>query len=468
VPLSNAQPGDAEIVDWGDFFRGDLNLPGAALMPSMLMANRFDPVGDHGLYGGGFSDVYSFRPEDRIDGQTRNTSAYLMTRFDGGDRKFLGMNIKGNLGVRLVKLENESSGFFTSPSSAQGFMRDGVQYTVVQTAEERSGTAEFTRGLPSFNVTLSPSDTVQLRLAYNVTMDLPTFLATRAAGFSGIDTFQDTNPNDNIPPEFNRFTTDSGNPFLKPVYSHNSDLSFEWYPSRAANAHVALFHKSIDNWLHYGAALQPILVTYSAPTAETVTEMAEATNVSNSSETATVKGVEVGGRIFFDQLPSFWSGFGIEANYTYIDSKNPGDLYFDIDGVQRNDVPLQGLSKDNYNVTAMYEKGPISVRLAWSWRSKYLQSTNSNGTNGGYNYFSAPGVSTFADIALPVYGDEYGQLDFGTTWRPTESLALSLEFNNLTNEITRTLQGGYPGGENIRSWYVSDRRANLSVRYNFK
>jgi iron complex outermembrane receptor protein len=115
----------------------------------------------------------------------------------------------------------------------------------------------------------------------------------------------------------------------------------------------------------------------------------------------------------------------------------------------------------------MYERGPVSVRLAWSWRSKYLQSTNSNGTNGSYNYFSAPGVSTNSDIALPVYGDDYGQLDFGSTWRPNEKLALSLELQNVTNEITRTLMGGYPGGTTIRSWFVSDRRLNLSARYNF-
>ena len=155
------------------------------------------------------------------------------------------------------------------------------------------------------------------------------------------------------------------------------------------------------------------------------------------------------------------------TRYTYIDSENPGDTYFDIDGEEHDDAPVQGLSKNNYNVTAMYERGPVSVRLAWSWRSKYLQSTNSNGTNGNYDYFSAPGVSAMKDIALPIYGDEYGQLDFGTTWRPNEKLALSLELQNVTNEITRTLMGGYPGGTTIRSWFVSDRRVNLSTRYNF-
>ena len=196
-------------------------------------------------------------------------------------------------------------------------------------------------------------------------------------------------------------------------------------------------------------------------------EQAETTNSYNATAAAKIKGVELGGRIFFESLPAPWSGLGIEANYTYIDSENPGDLYYDIDGVRHDDAPVQGLSKNNTNITAMYERGPLSLRLAWSWRSKYLQSTNTNGTNGSYRYFSAPGVSTNADIALPMWGDDYGQLDFGTTWRPNEKLALSLEMQNLTNEITRTLMGGYPGGTTTRSWFVSDRRANISVRYNF-
>jgi iron complex outermembrane recepter protein len=466
VSLANARPGDTEMVDWGDFFRGDLNLPGAVLMPSMQMARRFDPVGDHGIYGGTPTDVYTFRPEDRIDGTTRNTAAYLLTRFDGGERTLLGMTYKGNIGVRIVNVENESEGFTTSPSNTT-FVRNGTTYTTESRAYSVQGDIKTTRGLPALNLTLMPIETMQIRLAYNVTMDLPSFFASRASGTSAVVT-QNIDGNDATPPDFVRFTVESGNPLLKPVYSHNSDLTFEWYPSRAANAHLAFFHKSIDNWLTYSQLLYPLQVTYVAPVAQTVTETAQANNVFNATEPAKVKGIEIGGRMFFDRLPSFWSGLGLEANYTYVDSKNPGDQYFDIDGIARNDVPVQGLSKNNYNLTAMYEKGPLSMRLAWSWRSKYLQSTNSNGTNGNYNFFSAAGAQAVnVDIALPVYGDDYGQLDFGTTWRANQSLALSLEFNNLTNEITRTLQGGYPGGSNIRSWYVSDRRANFSVRYNF-
>lgn len=464
VPFDQSQPGDTELVPWDDFFRGDVNLPGAVLMPSLAMARRMDAIRDHAVYGGSAGDAFKFQPWDTIKSSTETTAAYVLTRFDSGERNVLGMQLKGNVGARVVQFENSSEGFYSQ--NAGTFERDGTNYSVAGIAAAVSGSTKTTRVLPSINLNFLPTDAVQMRLAYNVTLDQPSFNALRASGSLGISTI--TNPRGNdLPPLFQRFTTDSGNPFLKPVISHNSDLSLEWYPDRSLTAHVALFHKSIDNWITYGAVLQPIQVVYIAPTPGVVSERAETSNYANASESATVKGVELGGRMFFDKLPAPWDGLGLEANYTYIDSKNPGDTYFDIDGIQHNDAPVQGLSKNNYNITAMYERGPVSVRLAWSWRSKYLQSTNSNGTNGSYNYFSAPGVSQFKDIALPMYGDEYGQLDFGTTWRPNDKLALSLEMQNLTNEITRTLMGGYPGGSTIRSWFVSDRRVNVSARYNF-
>jgi iron complex outermembrane receptor protein len=474
VAFANSRPGDTEIVDWGDFFRGDLNLPGTVLMPSMNMVRRFDPVGDHAFYGGGDNNSFTFLPPDKTESKTKNSAVYLQARFDGGERKFLGMTYKGNVGARAVRIENISSGFFQGSTSA--FLREGALTAFTVAPYEVSGDTETTRVLPNINFAFSPAESVQLRLAYNDTMDQPSFDALRANGYLTVNTrTYDPAADGPLPPGataqtpvFVNFATDSGNPFLKPVVSHNSDISLEWYPSRAASAHLALFHKSIDNWLVYNQVQQPVELSYIFPIAETRTETAQKSSVVNSTETATVKGIEVGGRVFLDGLPSPWNGIGFEGNYTYIDSKNPGDRYVDIDEVVHFDAPVQGLSKNNYNLTAMFEKGPLSMRLAWSWRGKYLQSTDSNGTNGAYDYYSAPGVSVNNDIALPVYGDAYGQLDFGTTWRPNDSLALSLEFSNLTNEITRTLMGGYPGGTTIRSWFVADRRANLSVRYNFK
>ncbi len=43
--------------------------------------------------------------------------------------------------------------------------------------------------------------------------------------------------------------------------------------------------------------------------------------------------------------------------------------------VDTSKLPLQGLSRYNYNLTGMYEKGPFEARLAWDWRSSYLLTT---------------------------------------------------------------------------------------------
>jgi iron complex outermembrane recepter protein len=132
-------------------------------------------------------------------------------------------------------------------------------------------------------------------------------------------------------------------------------------------------------------------------------------------------------------------------------------------------VPIVGLSKYNYNVQLMYEKTQWSARLAWNWRSSYLVTTNNFRTSGTYPYYSAPGApstATTIGYSLPIYAAQYGELDFGITYRPDPRVAIQLQFNNLTNETAKTLMGGYPNNTlYIRSWFTSDRRAQLRIRY---
>jgi iron complex outermembrane receptor protein len=213
----------------------------------------------------------------------------------------------------------------------------------------------------------------------------------------------------------------------------------------------------------------------------TTTILANRSEVQNSTALSKIRGAEIGGRIFFDTLPEPWNGFGVEANYTYVDSESPGEVYFDIDGGQHSDAPVRGLSENNYNLQLMFEKPKFGARLAWSWRSEYLISTNINGTNGDYWYFPTPnlgaantGTPTFADFALPTYSDEYGQLDFGASYRPSEKLSISLDFRNLLDAVSKTFTTGYPNAETgeydtkvARSWFISDRRVTLGMRYKF-
>ena len=139
------------------------------------------------------------------------------------------------------------------------------------------------------------------------------------------------------------------------------------------------------------------------------------------------------------------------------------------------------MSRHNYNTTLLYELGRFSARIASSWRSKYLQSTNSNGTNPTYCYWHTIGSPTSdcnaaagapfrnrVAIALPVYGDAYGQVDAGVRFRVNEHLSLSLQGTNLLNATQRTLMGGYPGDKlYVRSWFQSDRRISAGVNVSF-
>lgn len=501
MTFANAAPGDIERHVFDNFFRGEAPLPGNMLYPSIDLNERVladpsyrdvlhaspgdfcgqldwgggnpdyfncsprGPVAMTGYGGAGYRMPGFVLPDDQTDYSTKTWAGYAMVNF-GTDLG--GSELTGNAGLRVVHLNNSSSGYFQQ--SMTTFIRDGVLYTLANRADIRTDGADFTKILPAINFTLSPSDDVKLRLAYNITMDNASFQALRANGSLGVETTPNPNqqpaPAPQLPPIFTNYTTNSGNPALRPAMSNNVDLSAEWYPRPGTTLHIAAFYKHIKDLPIYSATQQPVTVFFDDGTSEEA--FASATDVRNAEEAATVKGVEIGGRVFFDELPGWLAGIGFEANYTFIDSKNPGDLYRDIDGIEHNDATLQGLSRHNYNATLLYEHQPFSFRAAYSWRSKYLQSTNSNGTNPTYTFYSAPGIGVSTPIALPVFGDAYGTLDAGITYRFNDHVSMTVQGTNLLTATQRTLMGGYPDDTlYIRSWFQSDRRISAGVNVSF-
>jgi iron complex outermembrane recepter protein len=480
--FSLSDPADIQFQEFPDFFRGDANLPSGLWMPSFARVSDFNPDAIDEQYGLNTQDPntinhnnWGFNPTDEREQEILNKSAYIMVRFaafEGG-----ALPIDGNIGLRWVRIENTSTGYYDQ-TGMFGTGPNGERVNIAGIPDLfdgsliRSDGTTVSKVLPSINLRFKPSDSVQIRLAYGVTMDQAQFNDLRATGSVGLNLVNNqldlTNP----------FRADTGNPLLKPVISRNSDLSFEWYRG-GTSAHLSLFHKGISDALIYtneerdvGLVLNDGSTTYI---------QAARNEVNNSTALSSIKGVELGGRIFFDRLPEPWNGFGVEANYTYIDSKSPGERYLDIDGGEHRDAPLRGLSENTYNLQLMFEKPKFGARLAWSWRSEYLLNTDANGTNGDYNYFATPNLGptntvmpVFRDIALPTWSDEYGQLDFGASYRPSESLSISLDFRNLLDEISKTYTTGYPNAETgkydvkvPRSWFVSDRRVTLGMRYKF-
>lgn len=459
------KPGDVSYQTFPNWFRGSVNLPGPLYLPSFGFANTYNPAANVAQLGGSVGGQtnadgtpilpYTFGPGQVAHERSIDTAGYGLVRFANDS----GVKFDGNFGIRYVKIENKSQGFFDQPSvlvlGTPLFVNDYYY---------RSGGRTTSRGLPAFNIRFKPTDQFFIRAAYTVTLDEPSFYDVRANGGDGA-TVNTVTVGGKQRVTSITYSSTSGDPSLRPLISHNTDLSFEWYPKSSTYAALSAFYKTLNDTIVYGNTLQP--VPFKTPGGGFDTEYASTSVDFNAPGTATIKGFEVEGRTFFDMLPSPYNGLGIGANYTYVDDHNPGNQYVDISGVIHHDTPIVGLSKDNYNAELLFEKTQWSVRLAYSWRSSYLITTNSNGTNGSYTYYPSAGApGQLIGISLPIYAAPYGELDFGMTFRPINNLAVSLDLNNLTDETVKTLMGGYPNGaQYVRSWFTADRRISLTVKY---
>ena len=120
--------------------------------------------------------------------------------------------------------------------------------------------------------------------------------------------------------------------------------------------------------------------------------------------------------------------------------------------VDLSDLPLEGLSENNFNVAVIYEKGPISTRLAYNWRDDYLVTARD-------------AITPF----YPIFQNASGQLDASFFYTVNENFKIGVQGANLLNEITETESyipnsNGLRGG---RSWFQNDRRFTISGRFNF-
>ena len=142
----------------------------------------------------------------------------------------------------------------------------------------------------------------------------------------------------------------------------------------------------------------------------------------------------------------------------------------DTDGRTFGNLPLQNLSKNAYNLALLYDRGDISARLAYSWRSKYLQAVNVNGTQGGDGTDTNPQSPTNGqrNVAwgLPVWADDYGQLDAGVYYKFNDHVTFGFEAQNLTNATYKQLMQQHIGTMG-RAWFDTGRRYTLSARMSF-
>ncbi|MHB8283319.1 MAG: TonB-dependent receptor [Caulobacteraceae bacterium] len=447
--ISNAPASDYTIYSFPNFFQGMANLPGSAVFPSLALAKGYpgNLTAIHQMFGlpGDTTQPVTYTPYDEARSRTITEAIYGQIRF-GTDALFWPM--EGNFGVRVVNDSNKSTGAISEPTGQ--VIYNGALATLPGGGLDYGGGRTRVEVLPALNFQFLPRPDVHLRFAGSQTMTNPSFSNLAAAGSISFAT--DTTHN------ITGTTAYIGNPTLKPQISNNLDFSAEWYPKGGGQLHFSAFYKQIRDYISYGTFSEQLPVAYPGVTQNATVAV---TNYFNA-QPATIKGIEIGGERFFNFLPKPFDGLGVQANFTYLQSKSPGDQSFDINGNRITGLPVDLLSKYNYNLVGEYERGPISARLAWDWRSKYLLTPTANGTDGTYT--SAAGSTIVYD--LPVFSGAYGQLDLGASYAFTKNLTLVFDAQNLTDSTTRTYMG-YGSQQYGRSWFITDRRYMTAIRLNF-
>ncbi len=445
----------------------------------------------------------------------KTQSVYAMVGFENeSDSPFL--TFSGNFGVRWVNYDIESQGNFTynggaryyaSLADAQASVEamGGIENVAAYLAanddppltresvgyeNDRAGSFEEDYFLPSFNIKFEPAEDWIVRYALTRTLTPPLYPDIRAQGTAAAATvvnpindeladYYATTPeteddDTSIPEIFSGYTNTTGNPFLEPEISLNHDISLEWYPRRGSTMFLSLFHKTIDNYItfnNFAAPANDFFPEADYPQSAAADgsgsvfldgPVSSRTNF-NADEDTIIQGFEFGGRTYFDTLPGWLSGFGVDANVTYIDNDSPDAFALDINGDELN-VPVIGLSEWAYSATLLYDLDKISARLAYNWRDRYLTTTNDSGTT---NVYTDPFSGEEVQFGLPVYAAASGRLDGSISYQLTERVNIKLNVQNITDEDQRTEMEILDGRYVDRGVFVTDRRISLHLGLDF-
>ncbi len=463
--LANA----SSLFTYGNFFRGDVNMPGVAWFPTRDLVSggrqrAYDMLSATQSAGWGWTaltdESYEAarpggdNPNGGVNTQSETTSAaYAMLRF-GMDDSPLG-RFDGNIGVRVVRTEVEATGLLTIPAlentmpldqcvaangaAACADLANAVAFTAGGNVPGYTQFNDYTDVLPTLNVRFFLTDELQLRFAAGQAMVRPSF-----SQMMPYNTLSFTFESDGF--TLREATGTGGNPELKPTRANQFDASVEWYFAPTGSATLALFYKDIKDYIFLGQDDE----TYTSNGVTQTFDVQRNTNGDNG----TIRGFEIAYQQFYDQLPSFLSGLGLQANFTYVDSeggKNTAINTLDpaqVEGAGDEELPLEGLSETSYNVALLYEKYGVSARLAYNWREKYLLTTSA------------------ANINRPVWFEDYGQLDGSVFYSITSNVKIGIQGTNLLNSRSFLDVGGAVLQPRY-SWTDTDRRIAVALRASF-
>ncbi|WP_372017241.1 TonB-dependent receptor [Pseudoxanthomonas sp. 10H] len=472
--LAQALPAGVGVGDLSTTLDGfGRNLSGA---PGSWLAPDFGKVAElldiycncnNGLLGGDYrlASVGHFgASNNNFEVNETSLGTYLQLDFN---TELLERAFRGNLGVRVVETQISASGWApcnaTNPAQnspdcqaffgvANATSAPGDRFLVGTTVDH-----SYTDVLPALNMAWDVTEDVVLRFGAAETMARPALLYL-SPGVSGGPTqyFDDGRT----------YSINMGNPQLEPFRSTNYDLSAEWYFQEGGLVSAAVFYKDIDSyiqrtrlittWEDMGYSLDLLPEGF---TPETEFNVQSYYNTPGGP----LKGYELTYQQMFKFLPGFWGNFGVQMNYTHVDSEI--QYLFSTAGSNNTTVvttvtenQLLNLSPNSYNATLYYDDGKFSARISTSYRDGYISEILSQ-----ENVWDLDGNQL---VTADVTGkDSVQNVDFNMSYRFTDHLTATFEAINLTDTADSRYVDSALGLAD--RYTVNGRQYYVGVRYTF-
>jgi TonB-dependent receptor len=356
---------------------------------------------------------------NNVDVRERDYGAYLQMDWDS---HLLSRELRGNLGVRVVRTNQWSQGYSS---------------TLLPITANRS----YNNVLPALNLGWSLRPDLLLRFAYSRDLSRPNLTDVAASTSVSVSGTQ--------------FNVKTGNPSIDPFLANAYDLSLEWYPAPGTLVSVAPFYKDVlsfvssetINTVFHGNPFgvpDSLAVQACGSTPGCGPDATWAFSVPVNSPGGNINGVELNYEQPLRFLPSFLRNLGVQLNYTYVTSTvkylTGPNTY--VSG------ELTGLSKNTAGATFYYEDPQWSIRVSGAYRSKYL--------------IRVPGQETGTDA------DGYDatfNLDASVQYNLTKQFMVTLQGVNLTDQYENEFDD--TARDLVYYYHHTGREVLFGVRYQY-
>jgi TonB-dependent receptor len=406
ISISALAPNNAAAqTTSGKWFGGSLGIPGWTNLSPVWLWNNVSEIRTlfgYGNVAGGSTYIANGPPDSPANLFIVNeTSKAGYIKADYGFDVF-GFPVDGNVGIRFVD--------YMLTEQANSSTVTGTGANAVLTFSPTVATHETSVFLPSWNARVTLDDGLFWRMAASETATRPTFQQLNpATSFSAPGTTL-------------QGSATSGNPNLVAEKSINLDTDLEYYWGKANHVSAAVFHRYVEGYIQTASLGQ-----------ETVGGLVYNVTMPINYSNSYIDGSEIAYSQFLDFLPGFWSGFGWDTNLTYISGR------------------FNNITKWHYNAAGIYEQGPWSVRLSYTWSSSYQ-----------FNPALVAGVQPPYEWAMPR-----ADLDASINYRLNDQLTLTLDATNLNDGRYRLYDGHAPIGPQYFNvtYQKFDRTISFGLRY---